>query len=90
MRSSHGGEKHDLQRLAQEFPWIQDAFRVECRFDSKVGFVGGVWHGLTPPALFGDADSVLAGDGSIPGDDLAEKLIESDFGALADELRQQG
>ena len=38
---------------------------------------------IAPPALFGHADAVLSGDGAVPGDDLMEKLVESNLGALA-------
>lgn len=44
--------------------------------------VGGWANGFSPPALFGKAHAMLTCDGSIPGDDLAEKLIERDFGTL--------
>ena len=54
---------------------VEDAVGVEGFLHGEVGLVGDVWDGVSPPAVFGDANAVLARDGSFPGDDLEEKLV---------------
>ena len=39
-------------------------------------------NGERPPPFFGDADAVFASDGTTPGENLAEQLVQGDFASL--------
>ena len=58
--------------------------RIKGSFESKMGLMGGRADGFFPPALFGKTDAMLACDGSVPGNDLAEKFIQGDLGTLTE------
>jgi hypothetical protein len=56
----------------QKFPRIQDAVGIERILERAVGGEGDFAEGLTDPRLFGEADAVLTGDGTVVGEHPGE------------------
>ena len=59
-------------RLLDEFAGVQDSIRVQGALNGLVESAGLPGNGHGPPALFGEADPMFAGDRSAPGNDLPE------------------
>ena len=60
-----------------ELAGIENPVRVKRMFHRAMQFAHFFRDGQGPPALFGEADAVFAGDRAAPGQDLVEQLIQS-------------
>src|SRR5713101_4491281 len=59
-----------------KFSRVQNPFRVEKLFELPMQVAHHLTGRVRPPAFFGQADSVLAGDHSTPGEYLFKKVVE--------------
>src|SRR5205807_7864071 len=60
----------------EEFPRIQDPVWVENFFQLAMQFAHRFARCIKPPAFFGQADSMFAGDDSAPRQHLCEQIVE--------------
>ena len=72
----------DVFRRLYEFTRVENSVRVQGEFDGAVEFAGRGGDGEGPPAFFRQADAVLAADGTAPGDDLFEQVVEGGLAAI--------
>src|ERR1043166_1726439 len=72
-----------LHRAASlnELAWVENSTRVEGVLYRAVQLADRLGDGQRPPGLFGEADAMFAGNGALPGEGLAEKLIQGSVGA---------
>ncbi len=66
---------------SNEFAWIQNAFWIEAFFYPAVQGAQGGGCGQGPPAFLGQPDAVFAGNDSVPGQHLAELVVQGPAGA---------
>ena len=69
-------------KLVEEFSGVEGGGGVEGVFDGLVNCKICGADGLLEPALFGEADSMFAGDGASVCEDPVEKLVEGFVGGL--------